>query len=151
MSRFFKRMPVDKPVTRTNYSFQVIAHPDIADPIDPEELSWAKTMKGDEEDKGNKPGFISVKGGHGPFLRPSGGGNGNHAVNTDLTNSTSAVDPSLVRMRVERQTLRRLPRTGAIIFGIRTYLTPLEDLASEPNVPGRLASAIRSWPEDVAV
>ena len=60
------------------------------------------------------------------------------------------VDPARVRMRVERQTLRRLPRTGAILFTIRVYLTPLEQLVREPDVPGRMASAIRSWPEDVA-
>lgn len=146
MNRYFRRMSVDKPATRTNYSFQVVASPDTADPFDPDELSWAKTMKGDEEDEDNKPGFLNAKGGN-----ESKGGHGPRGVFTDLTNSTTAVDPSHVRMRVERQTLRRLPRTGAIVFGIRTYLTPLEDLASEPEVPGRLASAIRSWPEDVAV
>ncbi|KAI0092520.1 hypothetical protein BDY19DRAFT_990236 [Irpex rosettiformis] len=148
MNRFFTRMPLDKPVTRANYSFQVVAPPDIADPSDPNELSWAKTMKGDEEDEDNKPGYLNAKD-DAPY--ESGGGNGNPAVISDLANSTSAVNPSLVRMRVERETLRRLPRTGAIIFAIRTYQTPLVDLASEPEIPGRLASAIRSWPEDVAV
>ncbi|KAI0775471.1 hypothetical protein BC629DRAFT_1638009 [Irpex lacteus] len=131
MNRYFRRMSVDKPVTRTNYSFQVVASPDTADPFDPDELSWAKTMKGDEEDEDNKPGFLNAKGGN-----ESKGGHGPRGVFTDLTNSTTSVDPSHVR---------------AIVFGIRTYLTPLEDLASEPEVPGRLASAIRSWPEDVAV
>ncbi|MBD3624336.1 MAG: DUF3445 domain-containing protein [Rhodobacteraceae bacterium] len=32
-------------------------------------------------------------------------------------------------LRVERQTLRRLPRTGAIVFGVKTYLTPLSSLS----------------------
>jgi len=31
----------------------------------------------------------------------------------------------------------------------RTYFHPVRDLALEPGVPGRLADAIRSWPEDV--
>ncbi|KAJ5108472.1 alpha-1-2-mannosyltransferase [Penicillium angulare] len=48
-------------------------------------------------------------------------------------------------LRVERQSLRRLPRTGAIIFTIHTYLTPITDLAKEDYVPGRLGSAIRSY------
>lgn len=52
--------------------------------------------------------------------------------------------------RSERQSLRRLPRTGAIIFTIRTYFHPLTDIAQEPYVPGRLASAVRSWGDDVA-
>ena len=69
---------------------------------------------------------------------------------TGLRGGGDALDPACVRMRVERQTLRRLPRTGAIVFTIRVYLTRLEDLVAEPGVPGRLASAIRSWPEDVA-
>ncbi|KZW04421.1 hypothetical protein EXIGLDRAFT_758710 [Exidia glandulosa HHB12029] len=51
--------------------------------------------------------------------------------------------------RCERQTLRRLPRTGCIVFTIRTYLHPIAEIAAEPGVPGRLAEAIRTWPEDV--
>lgn len=54
-----------------------------------------------------------------------------------------------IRLRTERQSLRRLPRSGAIIFTIRTYIFTVEELGKEPGVPGRMASAIRSWPEDV--
>ncbi|UNI25001.1 Dextrin dextranase [Purpureocillium takamizusanense] len=49
--------------------------------------------------------------------------------------------------RSERQTLRRLPRTGAIVFTIRTYFAPITEIAEEDCVPGRLASAVRSWDE----
>ncbi|KAL4977285.1 Alg9-like mannosyltransferase family-domain-containing protein [Aspergillus desertorum] len=52
--------------------------------------------------------------------------------------------------RSERQSLRRLPRTGAVVFTIRTYFEPITKIAEEPFVPGRLASAIRSWGDDVA-
>ncbi|PWY66434.1 hypothetical protein BO70DRAFT_374717 [Aspergillus heteromorphus CBS 117.55] len=52
--------------------------------------------------------------------------------------------------RSERQSLRRLPRTGAVVFTIRTYFEPVTAIAREPGVPGRLASAVRSWGEDVA-
>ncbi|KAK6343236.1 hypothetical protein TWF730_010835 [Orbilia blumenaviensis] len=52
--------------------------------------------------------------------------------------------------RTERQTLRRLPRSGGVVFTIRTYFHPVVDVAKEPYVPGRLASAIRSWGDDVA-
>lgn len=34
-------------------------------------------------------------------------------------------------LRVERQTLRRLPETGATVFGVKTYVTPLADLPQE--------------------
>ncbi|KAE8155702.1 Alg9-like mannosyltransferase family-domain-containing protein [Aspergillus tamarii] len=52
--------------------------------------------------------------------------------------------------RSERQSLRRLPRSGAVVFTIRTYFEPITEVVKEPYVPGRLASAIRSWGEDVA-
>lgn len=53
--------------------------------------------------------------------------------------------------RSERQSLRRLPKSGAICFTIRTYFLPVTDMAHEDYVPGRLASAIRSWGDEVAV
>ncbi|EMF12472.1 uncharacterized protein SEPMUDRAFT_85505 [Sphaerulina musiva SO2202] len=52
--------------------------------------------------------------------------------------------------RSERQSLRRLPRSGGIVFTIRTYFHPITEIAEEPYVPGRLASAVRSWGEDVS-
>lgn len=52
--------------------------------------------------------------------------------------------------RSERQTLRRLPKSGAIIFTIRTYFHPITEIAQEDFVPGRLASAVRSWGDDVS-
>lgn len=52
--------------------------------------------------------------------------------------------------RSERQTLRRLPKTRAVVFTIRTYLVPVTEMAKEPYVPGRLASAVRSWDELVS-
>jgi hypothetical protein len=52
--------------------------------------------------------------------------------------------------RSERQSLRRLPRSGGVVFTIRTYFHPVTEIAQEPYVPGRLASAVRSWGDDVA-
>ena len=52
--------------------------------------------------------------------------------------------------RSERQSLRRLPRSGGVVFTIRTYFHPIMEIAEEPGVPGRLASAVRSWGDDVA-
>jgi hypothetical protein len=53
--------------------------------------------------------------------------------------------------RSERQSLRRLPKTGAVCFSIRTYFLPVTEMASEDYVPGRLASAVRSWDGAVSV
>ncbi|KAL4995051.1 hypothetical protein BDV10DRAFT_203303 [Aspergillus recurvatus] len=55
-----------------------------------------------------------------------------------------------IHFRSERQSLRRLPRSGAIVFTIRTYFEPVTTIAKEPHVPGRLAEAIRNWDETVS-
>ncbi|KAI2623639.1 hypothetical protein GGS21DRAFT_335374 [Xylaria nigripes] len=52
--------------------------------------------------------------------------------------------------RCERQTLRRLPKSGGIVFTIRTYSHPIKEISEEDYVPGRLASAVRSWGDDVS-
>ena len=52
--------------------------------------------------------------------------------------------------RSERQSLRRLPRSGGVVFTIRTYFHPITEIAEEPYVPGRLASAVRSFTDPVA-
>ena len=46
--------------------------------------------------------------------------------------------------------LTRLPRSGGVVFTIRTYFHPITEVCEEPYVPGRLASAIRSWGDDVS-
>jgi alpha-1,2-mannosyltransferase len=46
--------------------------------------------------------------------------------------------------------MTRLPKSGGVVFTIRTYFHPITEIAQEPYVPGRLASAIRSWGEDVS-
>lgn len=36
------------------------------------------------------------------------------------------------------------------MFTIRTYFHPVTEICKEPYVPGRLASAVRSWDDDVS-
>ncbi|KAK0498300.1 hypothetical protein EDD18DRAFT_1071356, partial [Armillaria luteobubalina] len=132
--RFFRRLPVDKPVIRNNYFVQVVRPQgqgqsqdggvDLeADLVDPEELAWSTTTNGPEGD------FAHGHPAH-PPERP-------------------LVSPETLRLRTERQTLRRLPLSGAVLFTIRTYVIPIEQLAREPGVPARMASAVGSWPESV--
>ncbi|KAL8660684.1 MAG: hypothetical protein Q9202_006298 [Teloschistes flavicans] len=52
--------------------------------------------------------------------------------------------------KTERQTVRRLPLSGAVVFTFRTYTVPITDMVHEPYAPGRLASAIRSWDPEMA-
>lgn len=53
-----------------------------------------------------------------------------------------------VQMRTERQSVRRLPLSGAVIFTVHTYVVPVLTMAQEWGVPARLSSALKSWPED---
>ncbi|CAE6435113.1 unnamed protein product [Rhizoctonia solani] len=139
MNRFFKRLRTDKPVTRNNYFMQIVRPEDDSGrigSIDGDELAWSDSTNGhedhfDEPNHAPKPEFLSTT----EFIAPQ-------PINKD--------EVGRVRFRTERQSLRRLPRSGAIIFTIRTYVEPITKLADEPGVPGRMADAIRSWPPDVA-
>jgi dimethylamine monooxygenase subunit A len=55
-----------------------------------------------------------------------------------------------VHLRIERQTLRRLPETDAVLFGIRIHQRPLGAFVARPDVVARLAAAVRELPPDVA-
>jgi len=138
LDRFFRKLPVDKPVLRNNYFFQIVrpaSDPSRLDSFDPDELAWSDTTNGDEdhfEQSTKEPTLEAQESGSVQFQPPKP--------------TKSAED---IRLRTERQSLRRLPRSGAVVFTIRTYIFPVVDLAKEPGVPGRMASAIRSWPEDV--
>lgn len=46
--------------------------------------------------------------------------------------------------------MRRLPRSKALLFTVRTYFEPITVIAKEPHIPGRLAEAIRAWNETVS-
>lgn len=156
MARFFTKLRVDKPVVRNNYFVQVVdtsppPTPTINDDtptprppyayasaaIDPDQIGWSDSTNGPEDvfDQATKE----------PSLSAQESGQISEFQSPAKVNGVSAV-----RLRQERQSLRRLPRSGAVVFTIRTYIDPFTELAKEPGVPGRLASAIRSWPEDVA-
>ncbi|ODV89566.1 hypothetical protein CANCADRAFT_140911 [Tortispora caseinolytica NRRL Y-17796] len=62
----------------------------------------------------------------------------------------NATDINKLHFRSERQTVRRLPKSGVIMFTIRTYFTPVTEICKEPYVPGRLLDGIKSWTPDVA-
>jgi hypothetical protein len=54
-----------------------------------------------------------------------------------------------VFLRVERQTLRRLPDSGAVLFGIRVHVYALEDVIDRPDRAAVLADAVRSLPAEI--
>ncbi len=53
-------------------------------------------------------------------------------------------------LRSERQTLQRLPISGAVLFTIRTQQVPLAAVAERPLVASAMASSIRSWSDELA-
>lgn len=46
-------------------------------------------------------------------------------------------------LRVERQALRRLAKTGAVLFTIRTHVHPIDDAITTPDAARALARALR--------
>jgi Protein of unknown function (DUF3445) len=124
LTRFFRRLSPSSPVERHNWIIQVLppvsASSSYPAPSQLEELAWAEGTYGPEGTYGTGPRPEPPK----PL-------------------------PERMRLRVERQTLRRLPRSGAIVFTIRVYLTPLAELG--PGEAGRLAAAIRGVQEQEVV
>jgi hypothetical protein len=52
-------------------------------------------------------------------------------------------------LRAERQSFRLLPRSGAVLFGIRVHSYPLVRVGAEPGAAARLAAAVRALPEPI--
>jgi len=50
-------------------------------------------------------------------------------------------------LRVERQTLRRMPLSDAVLFGIRVHVYPLARAIRDAATAARLADAVRALPE----
>ena len=59
-----------------------------------------------------------------------------------------AIDPAraadALHVRVERQTLRRLPNSGGMVFTIRLWIDPLSAIAADPQRLARFAEAWRT-------
>lgn len=111
---------------RHNYGVQVVGLTGgltkEEEELDPEELGWCHSMHGPEDLFGER-------------YEPE---------------ETPAAIPEGLRLRIERQTLRRLPKSGAVVFTIRVYTVAVSELAQEAGEAARLVSAIRSWPALVA-
>lgn len=52
-------------------------------------------------------------------------------------------------LRSERQTLRRLPASGAVVFTIRTQQAPLAVVDARPDLRERMAAAVASWSDEL--
>lgn len=79
------------------------------------------------------------------LFQPSGHGRGTRDPSITAENAGRRVF-----LRCERQTLCRLPASGAVVFGIRTHQQPLASLGARPEAAARLAGLLRSAPPDLA-
>jgi hypothetical protein len=57
--------------------------------------------------------------------------------------------PSDLNLRVDWQTLRRLPLSGAVAFNFKAVFTPLESLRDEPYIPSLVLKVLRHGNERV--
>lgn len=54
-----------------------------------------------------------------------------------------------LHVRVERETLRRFPVTDAVLFTIRTYITPLRSVIADPDDRAAIGRVVDAMPADV--
>lgn len=67
----------------------------------------------------------------------------------DVLADLSSTDPKEFNVRVERQTLRRLPKSNAIIFTNHPIFYSIEEMKDEPLVPSLLKKIIYEAPEGI--
>lgn len=75
-------------------------------------------------------------------------GHGRTGRNPDITPANAG---DRLWLRMERQTLRRLPRTRDVVFTIRVHVRPISQLAQQPKRAADLAAALRALPEPTRV
>lgn len=56
---------------------------------------------------------------------------------------------SRLHLRVDWQTLRRMPLSGGIVFNFKALFTPIEELRDEPYVPSLVLQVLRHAKEDI--
>ena len=79
---------------------------------------------------------------NGALFQPTG-----HGRKDYVTDVTAANAGEKLWLRVERQTLRRLPQSGDILFTIRIYNYPFHTLVKQPEAAHKLATAIAGLDE----
>ena len=82
---------------------------------------------------------------NGTLFQPTG--KWRNAPNTAVTAANAG---ETLFLRVERQTLRRLPNSGAVLFGIRVHSYKLARAIVTPALAAQLADAVRALPDAMA-
>lgn len=66
-----------------------------------------------------------------------------HPHETLRLSQSPSLPLSRIHLRVDWQTLRRLPLSGAIVFNFKALFTPLEEFRDEPYVPALCGKVLR--------
>ena len=90
----------------------------------------------------------AIQGNHSDLFLPFDGANTNKTGNSSCTKVE--FNPLASSLRVEHHTLTCLPRTGTIVFAVRSYLTPLAQIREEGSGP-MLAEVCESMPEKFGI
>ena len=141
MTNFFRRIKPESPVLRNNYFIQVdnnLAWSSSIGPEDSEGIGWFTA----EKNKAIEHHYFRSE-------RQSLRRCVFHLLSSPISLIFN-IFPLLPFALISLLTSLSLPKTGAVVFTIRTYFHPITSIAQEPYVPGRLASAIRSWGNDVS-
>ncbi|KAH7140270.1 hypothetical protein B0J13DRAFT_637738 [Dactylonectria estremocensis] len=123
LDRFLAKLKVESPIHRNTTAITI--H---------DAFHWPTMTMGPEDDWD-------------PKIRGPGVGTPSHGI---WTPPGPITDISQLWFRQERQVLRRLPKSGAIVWMVHTYIEPMEAVAQEAGVPRRMASLVRSWGEELA-
>ncbi|KAF2500801.1 hypothetical protein BU16DRAFT_259183 [Lophium mytilinum] len=75
---------------------------------------------------------------------------GAHLYENDVPVVDTSIDIDQVQLRVERQVLRRLPKSGAMCMLTKTYLYRLVEIAEYPGFAARLAGLLHKLPTKFA-
>ena len=66
------------------------------------------------------------------------------------TRADPTITPDHLHLRVERQTLARLPETPTVLFTIRVHSYPLARITAVPGAAATLAAAVSALPDSLA-
>lgn len=134
MNRYFANLPFGKVVQRSNWSISIDSvlfklgemHTDIRSKID--------------EQSGQATHIAGCSGGQAKKMAPSMYTPSEEELKKWRI-ASETVDPIKCSLRMERQTLHRLEKTGALVFGFKTFLEPLSKVKEEGSGP-QLAKAL---------
>jgi hypothetical protein len=120
MDRYFASLPFGKVVQRANWSISTdgVLFKLAGDHTD---IRQSDTGDIDEERKGERPPIEMAPATY-------------HPTEEELEKwkaQSKTIDGDRCALRMERQTLHRLERTGALVFGFKTFMEPLSEVRAE--------------------